>query len=82
MLPGNLNMREVLSQARAIASDWHGGQASPLYALASTGTVLPDAPREVRECLATLGRYPEAERAEHRADLEWLLAFTERHARP
>lgn len=28
--------------ARMIASDWHGGQRSPLYALASTGAILPN----------------------------------------
>lgn len=26
--------------ARMIAGDWHGGQRSPLYALASTGAIL------------------------------------------
>lgn len=39
-------------EARALAADWHGGQWSPLYALASTGTVVPGAVREVRECIA------------------------------
>lgn len=28
--------------ARLIAGDWHGGQRSPLYALASTGAILPN----------------------------------------
>jgi hypothetical protein len=28
-------------RAKQIAADWHGGQASALYALCSTGTILP-----------------------------------------
>lgn len=29
----------TLSQAKAIAMDWHGGQGSPLYSFGSTGSV-------------------------------------------
>jgi hypothetical protein len=36
--------------ARRIASDWHGGQWSALYALASSGTVLLDVLDEIDEC--------------------------------
>lgn len=40
-------------QARVIASEWHGGQASPLYALASSGAVdLDRVVTEVDMCLA------------------------------
>lgn len=36
-------MRPVITdaQARTVAADWHGGQSSPLYALASSGAI-PD----------------------------------------
>jgi hypothetical protein len=43
-------------QARTIASDWHGGQASALYALASSGAI-PDVEavrREISTDLATV----------------------------
>lgn len=32
-------MKLNLTMARAIAADWHGGQASSLYSFASTGKV-------------------------------------------
>lgn len=35
------------AQARKIAADWHGGQGSALYALASTGAVRGDLVREI-----------------------------------
>ena len=42
-------------EARKIASDWHTGQASPMYALASTGAFVPfllrEIEREVADCL-------------------------------
>lgn len=44
----------TLATARKIASDWHGGQFSPLYALASTGTVVDGVAVEVRYCLDNL----------------------------
>lgn len=34
-------------EARLIASQWHGGQACPLYAFASSGTILPDLADEI-----------------------------------
>lgn len=34
-------------EARLIASQWHGGQNSPLYAFASSGTILPDLADEI-----------------------------------
>ncbi|MFD9813958.1 hypothetical protein [Streptomyces sp. NPDC059080] len=36
-------MREIISDldARRIASEWHGGQATALYSLTSCGAILP-----------------------------------------
>jgi hypothetical protein len=43
------------SQARRIAAEWHGGQASALYALASSGAVDADAVRnEISRDIVTL----------------------------
>jgi len=41
---------------RRTAAGWHGGQESPLYALASTGTVLPGVDTEIWECLGLVER--------------------------
>lgn len=38
-----------VSNYRRTASYWHGGQFSPLYAFASTGSIIPGLEREVRE---------------------------------
>lgn len=54
------------ARARAIASDWHGGQWSPLYMLASTGATQDgrydpsDIIAEIRDNLFTLDNYPES----------------------
>lgn len=40
------------TRAREIASWWHGGQSSALYAYCSTGTRRDDLLAEVRECQA------------------------------
>lgn len=69
-------------QARRIAGEWHGGQASALYALASAGALSPtrDDPdpgaallSEIDEELATLNA------AAHRAapDVETLAGISE-----
>lgn len=47
-------------EAREIASKWHGGQSSPLYALASTGTVVSGADSEVRSCIRAVEADPDA----------------------
>ena len=36
---------------REIASLWHGGQASALYAYASSGTIVPGLSMEIRRCM-------------------------------
>lgn len=67
-------------QAREIASWWHDGQWSPLYAFASTGTTacdrfsLDDLMGEVRDCL------PHAEEPKTERELASLLAYLEAQA--
>lgn len=61
---------------RALAADWHGGQASALYAFASTGTVVPGLTREVEQCIRDRDRtahdtYP----TDAQRDLDALAAF-------
>ena len=40
---------------RKVASEWHNGPASALYAFASTGSIVPGLEREIRECIAIEG---------------------------
>lgn len=47
MLKGQVTER----RARRIASEWHGGKSSPLYALSSTGTVVASLLSEIDKCL-------------------------------
>lgn len=79
-----MTTRVLLSQgaARAIAYDWHGGQASGLYSFASTGEPTDDglerAIREVRDDIAHLPGG--ASHSEHRR-LRNLVAYLEHEAR-
>jgi hypothetical protein len=41
---------------RFLASLWHGGQWSPLYAFSSTGTVVEGLSGEIRSCLRSAER--------------------------
>ena len=41
---------ELETTARVIASYWHGGQASALYAFTSTGTMVPGLGDEISKC--------------------------------
>ena len=43
-------MTEVISdlEARQIAADWHGGQASAMYSFVSTGAISPDLVGEIK----------------------------------
>lgn len=41
---------------RQTAARWHGGQSSPLYAYASTGTVVAGVDREIRDCVDIVER--------------------------
>jgi hypothetical protein len=36
--------------ARVIAASWHGGQSSPLYALASSGAIVANVGDEITAC--------------------------------
>ena len=47
------------AEARKIASEWHGGQWSPLYAFSSTGTIVSGINSEIEECLRTV--YPHSD---------------------
>lgn len=49
-----LDMTADAEEYREIASQWHGGQASALYAYASSGAVVPGLSQEVRRCLQDL----------------------------
>lgn len=69
-------------EARRLASDWHGGQWSPLYALSSTGTVTDRAADEIRETIAEVEQSSESWRPRRRtelAELRDLLAYVEAH---
>jgi hypothetical protein len=46
-------------QARRIASEWHGGQGSALYALASAGQVSGDTLSEIDRQIDEVDRRPE-----------------------
>ena len=61
--------------ARAAAAAWHDGQASALYALASSGAV--DLARVDREVMSTLDTLTD-DRADDAADLDALLAYVHR----
>lgn len=54
---------------QSIAAEWHSGESSALYAYASTQSILPGLPGEIRECL------PQAKPRE-RADLYRLYVNT------
>lgn len=48
--------RDEQAEHRQTAADWHGGQNSPLYAYASTGTVTEGLLGEIDDCLALVER--------------------------
>lgn len=60
--------------ARQIATDWHGGQGSPLYAFASSGELVEGLEEEIQDNMKAARRDangPEYDR------LYWLLEFVE-----
>lgn len=63
------------AEARFLAVHWHGGQDSPLYALLSTGTVVPGLTAEVRACYRMAA-------PEDAAELEALLEWADRAEYP
>lgn len=62
-----------------VAAEWHGGQWSPLYSLASTGTIVPGVEYEIRDNMRMLhaGQYSAADIAREEPRLEALLAYVE-----
>lgn len=58
----------VAGLARRVASEWHSGPSSPLYAFASSGAILPGLAEEVDECRQA------ADTAEQ-SDVELLAAY-------
>ena len=40
-----------LKSLQTVASEWHSGQTSALYAYASTGTIEPGIAKEIRSCV-------------------------------
>lgn len=47
----NLYSEETLGNVRRIASEWHGGMWSALYALASSGAIRPGVSLEIAQSL-------------------------------
>lgn len=62
-------MANELDEARGIAAQFHGGQSSGLYALASTGTVTE---RALREVVRDLEAYEDAAAVRQ---LRWLRQY-------
>ena len=65
-----------MTDHRNTASGWHGGQSSPLYAYASTGSIVPGVLGEVDDCLQLLhaGQYDSADIFELEPELLSLRA--------
>ena len=63
-------------RAREIASEWHSGQWSSLYAFSSSGTIDDGLMAEVESCLAACSDPAECERLE--ALLAYVIANSER----
>jgi hypothetical protein len=63
-------------RARAIASEWHGGQASALYSLASTGAIVAGCLLEIEQCQAIVTdnerNYDHTTRDREIAKFAWL----------
>lgn len=64
------------TRAREIASWWHSGQWSPLYAFCSTGTRKDGLATEVRQCLAEvkahIGHYTDEDIRNLRGLMDYL----------
>lgn len=67
--------------ARRIASEWHGGIASDLYLLTSTGTISTDAEREIIDARREVYEQSNHGIASAIHDLNKLLAYV-RHYGP
>lgn len=63
-------MEAHIDDLRRVASEWHGGQSTPLYTFASSGAVVGGVAEEIEACLETAS-------PEDRAELKQLLEFVE-----
>lgn len=70
-----------LSALRALAAAWHGGQWSPLYALASSGAIVDGIEREIEEDIAIAERFgtTDPDYAEDVLPLRQLLIYVRQH---
>lgn len=57
-----------IAELRHVASEWHGGQVTALYAFSSTGSVVPGLATEARQC---------AERCKDAEEADKLAAITQ-----
>jgi len=57
------------------AFDWHGGETSPLYEFAETGSIRPQLSGEIRDCLAAVHRGAIAPGTDPVVERERLLAL-------
>ena len=72
------------AQARKIASDWHGGGGSALYALASTGAINTaradhDITAELGDCFADIADNPKRYQESDGIDLHALATYVRKH---
>jgi len=58
--------------ARKFASEWHGGQGSPLYALSSTGAIVRGVGEEIANAM-----YVNMDDEDNYAELSLLLDYVE-----
>lgn len=61
------------TEYRRLASEWHGGQWSPMYAYASTGSVTRGLCAEIRHCLSGFSQLTRGEHETWRPALERFL---------
>lgn len=67
-------------RARFIACEWHGGQASPLYALCSSGAITDECAHEILcDCNKAIagGQAPAGKQVDR--DLDALLRYVDEH---
>lgn len=58
---------------RTVASYWHGGQGSALYAFASSGTIVDGLESEIEECIEYDRKAPQD--PDDASDLQRLLEY-------
>lgn len=66
------------TRARKIASEWHGGGRSAMYAFCSTGAI--DTARHDHNLLDEVNAcYPSAHNDDDFQDIEWLTLYVREH---